>query len=269
MAMSPRLLRPRASGFNPKSIAGLVLWLDGADRATMFDATSGGSLVADNGGVARWEDKSGNSNHATQSTSNDRPLVRPNTKAGKSVLEFDGSSDFMRAADANSLDVNAFTIFTVVRPSTYVPGAGKAPIIINKGDFASAAGTAYELTSSLGASPKYSTGIASGNTFSSVGAGGTAAVTQNVWALVGARRPAASAATVFVNRSSEGSTSVVSGTLNNISTGLGIGARGTGTPSVSNDLWPGNIAEILIYNAALSADERAKVEVWLYGKWAL
>jgi hypothetical protein len=31
MPMNPRLLRPRASGFDPRSISGLALWLDAAD----------------------------------------------------------------------------------------------------------------------------------------------------------------------------------------------------------------------------------------------
>lgn len=270
MAMNPRLLRPRASGFNPKSITGLVLWLDGSDRATMYDATSGGSLVADNGGVARWEDKSGNSFHATQATLNDRPLVRPNTKAGKSVLEFDGTSDFMRVADANALDLNTFSIFAVVRLNTYTPTVtGQSWAVLSKGDYATAAGTAFELTSSGGLTPRWSTGIASGSTFSAVGTGGTASVTQNVYALIGARRAAASAATVFANRSAGGNTSVISGTLNNVSAGIGIGARGTGTPVAGTDLLPGNIAEVVIYNVALSDAQRASVELWLYGKWAL
>jgi len=245
-----------------------VLWLDGADRSTMFDATTGGGLVADNAGVARWQDKSGNAHHATQATANDRPLVRPNTKAGKPVLEFDGTSDFMRVADTNALDLNTFSVFSVVRLSTYVTGASRIPAIINKGDYLAAASTAYELTASGGATPKWSVGIASGGTFSNVSAGTVNAV-QNEWAIVSSRRAAAGAAFVFANRVSAGSTSVLSGTLNNASAGIGIGARGTGTPLAAGDLFPGNIAELLIYNFAMSDSQRSTVEAWLVGKWAL
>ena len=45
--------------------AGLQLWLDASDATTLYGATTGGSLVASDGGVARWEDKSGNSRHYT------------------------------------------------------------------------------------------------------------------------------------------------------------------------------------------------------------
>ncbi len=42
MPMSPRLLRPRATGFNPKSISGLKLWLDVANTSSL---TFNGSTV--------------------------------------------------------------------------------------------------------------------------------------------------------------------------------------------------------------------------------
>jgi hypothetical protein len=50
------------------------LWLDAADSSTLFDASVGGSLVADGGNVGRWEDKSGNARHAIQATSGNRPV---------------------------------------------------------------------------------------------------------------------------------------------------------------------------------------------------
>lgn len=66
-----------------------ALWLDGSDPATMYDATSGGSLVAADGLIARLEDKSGNSRHATQSDSALRP-VRKNSQFGSlGAIRFD------------------------------------------------------------------------------------------------------------------------------------------------------------------------------------
>lgn len=52
-----------------KSLGACQLWLDGADQKTMYDATTGGSLVASGGSISRWEDKSGNARHATASAS--------------------------------------------------------------------------------------------------------------------------------------------------------------------------------------------------------
>jgi len=66
MPMSPRLLRPRATGFNPKSISGLKLWLDVANTSSL---TFNGSTVS------QVNDLSGNGFHATQGTANNQPTL--------------------------------------------------------------------------------------------------------------------------------------------------------------------------------------------------
>lgn len=71
------------------------LWLDASDAATLYDAVSGGSLVAADGAVARWEDKSGNARHAVQSGSTFRPLRKTAAIGGLDAILFDGSNDKM------------------------------------------------------------------------------------------------------------------------------------------------------------------------------
>ena len=73
---------------SPLDLQGLTLWLDGADSSTMYDATTGGSLVAADGVVARWQDKSGSSRHFTQATSGLRPTRRAAVKNGLDAIEF-------------------------------------------------------------------------------------------------------------------------------------------------------------------------------------
>lgn len=73
--------------------AATSLWLDASDSATLYDATTGGSLVAANGQVARWEDKSGNGRHFTQSTAGYRPVRKTAIRNSKDVLLFDGLDD--------------------------------------------------------------------------------------------------------------------------------------------------------------------------------
>lgn len=65
MGMSPKLLRPRASGsFTPKSISGLSAWWDASDTTTItLNSTT----------VAEWRDKSGNSRHMAQATAANQP----------------------------------------------------------------------------------------------------------------------------------------------------------------------------------------------------
>ena len=58
--------KPAASGsFAPTDISGLRLWLDASDAST-FTYSSG--VI-----VSRWADKSGNANHANQSTGSLQP----------------------------------------------------------------------------------------------------------------------------------------------------------------------------------------------------
>jgi hypothetical protein len=67
MPMNPRLLRPLASGFNPRSITGLNLWIDFADSSTItLDA---------NGLIQQINDKSGAGVNLTQGTAANRPGV--------------------------------------------------------------------------------------------------------------------------------------------------------------------------------------------------
>jgi hypothetical protein len=68
-----------------------VLWLDGADATTMYDATTGGSLVSANAAVARWEDKSGNGRHFTQASGGFRPTRKEAVKNGLNAINFTGN----------------------------------------------------------------------------------------------------------------------------------------------------------------------------------
>ena len=93
---------------------GLQLWLDAADSSTLFDSTTGGSTPANNGAVARWEDKSGNANHATQTIANERPLRITNDTNGNDVVLFDGVNDWFSLASSIDLSLTGnLTTFAV------------------------------------------------------------------------------------------------------------------------------------------------------------
>ena len=103
--------------FTPTDIAGCVLWLDGADNSTLFDATSGGSVVVDDGNVARWEDKSASGNDASQSILADRPIWRASEINGNGVVDF-GSRDGMPLASSISIFEQDYTSLFVFRRSS-------------------------------------------------------------------------------------------------------------------------------------------------------
>lgn len=99
---------------NPDGIASLALWLDASDASTLYDATTGGSLVTAGNTVARWEDKSGNANHVTQSTANNRPTRLAADLNGLDGLDFDGTNDSLGTATA--VGDAPLTIFVVAKP---------------------------------------------------------------------------------------------------------------------------------------------------------
>jgi hypothetical protein len=99
-----------------------ALWLDAADASTLFDATSGGSPVAADGAVARWEDKSGNANHATQSTEANRPVRKASVQNSLDILRFDGSNDRFTGA-TRPCTSNAKTIIAVTKRSNTIGGS--------------------------------------------------------------------------------------------------------------------------------------------------
>ena len=75
---------------------------DPNDLSTMFqDAAGTVPVTAAGQPVGLIKDKSGNNNHAYQTTSASRPILRQNASTGAYYLEFDGSDDFLVT---NSID---------------------------------------------------------------------------------------------------------------------------------------------------------------------
>jgi len=98
--------------YYPGGMSAPFWWLDANDSDSLWDDTTGGSLVAADGSVARWEDKSGNGHNATQTTSGSRPTRKTSIKNGKDILRFDGSADHLLATGA-TLNTDNITIFVV------------------------------------------------------------------------------------------------------------------------------------------------------------
>lgn len=85
----------RMRHLKPREIQGCKLALDASIPSSLYDATSGGGLVAANGDVARWEDQSGNGYHVTQSTAGMRAVRKVGVRAGLDALQFPGGANRM------------------------------------------------------------------------------------------------------------------------------------------------------------------------------
>lgn len=101
--------------FSPLSIAGLALWLDGSNTASLWQDTAATTPVtADAHPVGRANDLSGNGNHVTQATDTKRPLWKAAIQNGRGVLRFDGVDDFLAVT---GLVNTSQTLYAVARPT--------------------------------------------------------------------------------------------------------------------------------------------------------
>jgi len=266
-----------AGGVTPDNISGLQLWLDASDSATLFNATSGGSLVAANGGVARWEDKSGNGRHATQSTSANRPARKTAVQGGKDVLRFDGSNDSMSIASSTAtfkfLHSTQATVFFASKVGN-TSDPNDFYVFIATGDGATAqSGTLfyYDDRVAIPFNNRVRYVVTTGSD-AAVVAGADNNFTPNVFSVVSAvvnaaAVTAADRAALRVNNGSpdKSNTSTNSPSTANSVANLTIGA--TADSLVGN--LDGDICEIIIYDSALSDTDRAAIETYLVAKWGI
>ena len=245
MAMSPRLLRPLASGFNPKSLGTLALWLDGADRSRMFSDDAATTLSANDGAVAVYREKANGYNLTQSEAGNNRPLVRANIRNGLSVLEFDGSNDKLQSP-ALAEDWPALTAFAVFRMDT----AGVVGRLFERGQriwFRNSDALTFYYTGASG----WTTAAGS--------------VTNNNWFYATLNWTGAAAGTAApqrVNGSASGSGSGTNAVVSVANEIAYIGNRADSTRPLD-----GYIAEMLIYSQSLSAAAVSRVEGYLKTKW--
>jgi hypothetical protein len=99
--------------FSDPSSLGPTLWLDASVPGSLYDATSGGSLVGSGGTVRRWEDQSGNGNHVTGSTGPTRSVASINSRDS---LAF--SSNLLTRSALNLSAATGASLFAVIKFAT-------------------------------------------------------------------------------------------------------------------------------------------------------
>ena len=87
-------------------------WYDPNDLSMMFqDAAGTVPVTAAGQAVGLIRDKSGRNNHAYQTTSASRPILRQNVTTGAYYLEFDGTDDFLQTSVALPFPATAVAPF--------------------------------------------------------------------------------------------------------------------------------------------------------------
>ena len=120
---------------------------DPNDLSTMFQNAAGTIPVTDVGQpVGLIQDKSGRNNHAKQTTSASRPILRKNAVTGANYLEFDGSDDFLTLDALNFNGKDKLSLF--VGQKTNVPsGTG---VLVETGSYFGNPRGGFGLFSSIG-----------------------------------------------------------------------------------------------------------------------
>jgi hypothetical protein len=244
----------RFQPFDPKSLSGLTAWWDASDTATLYDATTGGSLVAADGGVARLEDKSGNSRHFTQSATAERPTRKTSIKNGLDVLRMDGSLTSMvnNATYSQVMLSTASTMFIVACASSIATN--------NANPYQNVSVLASMLTSGHGFAAFRSNGTILSFGYDSDWRTASVSYTAGDWVALTTRH---GSSTLGVRSNGGTEATVALGPRTFFSSALCIG--------VNSDLkyFNGDIGEVIVYNVALSDANRNAVESYLLTKWGI
>lgn len=89
---------------------------DPNDLSTMYQDAAGAVPVTGVGQpVGLIRDKSGRNNHAFQTTSASRPILRKNAETGANYLEFDGSDDFLQTNNIDFTVTDKVSLFAGIR----------------------------------------------------------------------------------------------------------------------------------------------------------
>lgn len=259
--MSPRLLRPRAaSGFDPRSIAGLELWLD---------ATADTTLTRDGTAVTAWASRSG-SLSVTQSDTTKAPTYASSVAGlnSKPALLFDGSNDILLNTATGILAAGepAMTLFVAHQPSTI---GNNCVFDIAQGASYAGTGTIRRLLSSANYSQAGRAYFAFGTRDFHYNNSETLANVAAIHGIVVAAGDVSSAVPNPVyyknGTSSAPANTVATGDVTFTPSRFSVGSSSQG----ASEFYAGHIAEVLLYSTALSAADRQRVEGYLAWKFGL
>jgi hypothetical protein len=225
--------------FGASAVAGILLWLDGADPSSTGVAPSSGTSIS------TWSDKSGLGHNFVQATGGSQPTYSTMSN-GRLGVNF-GTSKIMTNT---SISVpTTYSIFVIGYTTTN--GRGR---LLN-------GGTSDRLYFGTGdAVTQFSTFTGNGTSFNDTAT----------------NSPATSVASLCLMELTNSGTSTgllpyVNGTVLTAKNGTTVSftTLQIGSSVGSNQFWNGFIAEVLIYNSVLSTTNRQVIEGYLAQKWGI
>ena len=120
-------------GFDPRSMGGCILWLDGADPTKLYSDTAGTTLATVGNPVRRWKDKSGQGNDFSNRSANSSYYYPTYASGGGVFIPNSGTPSYnsgtyvLLQSVTNFLAFPYYTVYSVVNPT----GGGVLPTIFS------------------------------------------------------------------------------------------------------------------------------------------
>ncbi len=237
-----------AGAFTPKSLTGLVLWLDANVGVTQS-----------NNAVSAWADQSGNNNNATQGTANFQPTLAATGLKGKPSIHFAGGTH-ISVADAATIrwSTGDFYVAVVMSETTTT---GTYGMVFSKQDVPYPfAGPGIFANFALPAASTSWGGQVDFNHYVSTGTTGLNDGTAHYFSF----DRTGSTLTVRLDGAVGGTNVLDAGAIDVSGTGapISIGANQAGGQSLTGD-----IAEIIAINGTASSTDITNVESYLKAKY--
>ena len=237
--------------FSPRSISGLLMWLDAGQGVTLNGST-----------VSAWTDQSTTGSVWSQGTAANQPTYTASCINSRPCLDFDGSNDKL-SADSAGLAIlknrSGYTVITVAQTDTTTgihyawnwsvgTSTNGRAVLLSNGTTGTFGARRLDADSSATLSP---------TSYFAVDTNYVMTVTVN---------HSTTSAEIFRDGTSKANSSsfLTSGSTSNTNSQSAAIGDNNGA-----NFWDGPIAEILVYDHALTTTERQQVESYLGGKYAI
>lgn len=239
--------RAAAAAFLPTSLSGLTAWL----RADLGVTHSGNA-------VSLWADQSGNGRDFAQGVGASRPTLQatggPN---GTACVDFDGTNDLLtNGALSGFIAAGAYTLFVVFRADAISTGAGDATAYDNDGPIGDSSANFGLFVRNA---PSDQAVAYNWDGSSDVVALSCATAT---WHAAEQRHESG---TLYARLHGTAEGSAASGNTMALTSNVRLGT----VYATANQYFDGQIAEVVVYNRALSLSERQQVRAYLTARYGL
>ena len=255
----PKSQAVSAGAWTPRSISGCLLWLDFSDTDTLFTDAGSTKVVNDGDLIYQANDKSGNSNHATQATESKRLPYKVNIQnsLGAALGTFGSTAATYMTHPVLVSDPTALTLFFAATKATS-PAANLL--------WAHRSETTRLIQLNIENNSKYTMQLrGSGNILQAVS---NTSCDTTLDAIYTAKFDKTNDSHyVWFNTSASAENTYDFGSETFTSTKDVLFASYNGSTYASS--FGGYVYEVIIYNSALSDTDRGKVETYLNNKWAI